>query len=47
MGEVEAIMSESGLGFDDARLELARRQMIRAGIDPDTGLPKDDKFVAW
>ena len=44
MGQVEAIMKGKGLLFDDARAELARQQMIRAGVDPDTGLPVDDKL---
>jgi hypothetical protein len=38
--ELVLIMAEhEGIGFDEARAELVRRQMARAGIDPETGLP--------
>ena len=30
--------------FDEARVELVRRQMERNGIDPDTGLPLHEKL---
>lgn len=31
----------------DLQVELTRRQMVRHGVDPDTGLPLDKKLVAW
>jgi hypothetical protein len=38
--ELVLIMAEhEGIDFDEARAELVRRQMARAGIDPETGLP--------
>jgi hypothetical protein len=46
--ELSNIMRDNpGLNFDAARVELTRRQMIRAGVDPNTGLPLDGKLVAW
>jgi hypothetical protein len=46
--ELESIMQQdSNLSFDEARVELTRRQMIRNDIDPDTGMPLDNKLVAW
>jgi hypothetical protein len=45
--ELESIMQQTNLTFDEARMELTRRQMIRNDIDPDTGMPLDSKLVAW
>lgn len=38
--EIKRAMEENPeLGFDEARLRLVRKQMLAAGVDPDTGLP--------
>jgi hypothetical protein len=36
--EVRDIMEHKRCSFDDARLELTRRKMREAGVDPDTGM---------
>lgn len=43
--EISSIMANSNCSFDEARLELTRRRMREAGIDPDTGLPLDPKTL--
>ena len=42
--ELMELMGEGNRSFDEARVELVRRQMRRAGIDPDTGLPIDEEL---
>eukprot|EP00041_Stephanoeca_diplocostata_P035382 m.1246915 g.1246915 ORF g.1246915 m.1246915 type:complete len:834 (+) comp24688_c1_seq30:199-2700(+) len=37
--QVEAVMQRMSCTFDEARLQLVTEQMLRAGVDPDTGLP--------
>eukprot|EP01137_Pigoraptor_chileana_P016815 Opistho-2@73948 len=45
--EVLGIMREKRISFDDARLEMTRMRMLKAGIDPATGLPMDSRFVSF
>ena len=44
IAELAALMKGGELSFDEARVELVRRQMERHGIDPDTGLPLDEEL---
>ena len=43
--KMEAIMSERGCTFDEAREIYNREKMLEAGIDPDSGLSTDPKAV--
>ncbi|CCG84596.1 protein of unknown function [Taphrina deformans PYCC 5710] len=45
--QVQRIMRTKRCTFDQARLILLQDKMKRAGIDPQTGLPRDAKFVSF
>lgn len=45
--EVKRIMKRMTCTFDQARLIFLQDKMRRAGIDPQTGLPLDAKFVSF
>ncbi|CAE6405498.1 unnamed protein product [Rhizoctonia solani] len=43
--EVQRIMQEECVGFDEARLIRQKRYLAANGIDPNTGMPLDSKAV--
>ncbi|CAE6535310.1 unnamed protein product [Rhizoctonia solani] len=43
--EVQRIMREEHVGFDEARLIRQKRYLAANGIDPNTGMPLDAKAV--
>lgn len=43
--EIQKLMKEWNVSFDDARLMIVHRRFREMGIDPDTGLPMDAKAV--
>ncbi|KAB5589198.1 hypothetical protein CTheo_7356 [Ceratobasidium theobromae] len=43
--EVQRIMQEERVGFDEARLIRQKRYLAANGIDPNTGMPLDSKAV--
>ena len=45
--EVKSIMKVKKCTFDQARLIHLQDKMRKAGIDPQTGLPRDSKFVSF
>lgn len=45
--EVKKIMRTKKCTFDQARLIYLQDKMRAAGIDPQTGLPRDSKFVSF
>lgn len=45
--EVKRIMKTKRCNFDQARLIHLQDKMRKAGIDPQTGLPIDSKFVSF
>ncbi|KAI8615810.1 hypothetical protein BC830DRAFT_1081022 [Chytriomyces sp. MP71] len=45
--QIASIMRTRGVGFDEARYQLVRQQMIANGVDPDTGLPIDANLVTF
>ncbi|ORY86102.1 hypothetical protein BCR37DRAFT_364454 [Protomyces lactucae-debilis] len=45
--EVMHIMKKRKCNFDQARLIMLQDKMRKAGIDPQTGLPIDSKFVSF
>ncbi|KNC87775.1 hypothetical protein SARC_00147 [Sphaeroforma arctica JP610] len=42
---ISEIMAQKGISFDEARFELTKRRMRENGIDPETGLPLDERAV--
>ncbi|BFZ54140.1 hypothetical protein PYCC9005_001172 [Savitreella phatthalungensis] len=45
--QIQQIMKQKRCTFDQARLILLQDRMKAAGIDPQTGLPRDSKFVTF
>ncbi|KAI9013823.1 hypothetical protein CLU79DRAFT_838731 [Phycomyces nitens] len=45
--EILKIMKKNNVSFDEARLIRQKRLLRKNGIDPDTGLPLDPKFVSF
>lgn len=45
--EVKRIIKQKKCTFDQARLIYLQDKMRQAGIDPQTGLPRDSKFVSF
>lgn len=45
--EVKRIIKSKRCTFDQARLIFLQDKMRAAGIDPQTGLPRDSKFVSF
>ncbi|CAG8491490.1 5717_t:CDS:10 [Ambispora leptoticha] len=45
--EIKKIMAREGVGFDQARLIRQQRKFKNNNIDPQTGVPKDPKFVSF
>jgi len=45
LAEIREIMRRKRVNFDQARLIRQEREMIRNGIDPATGLPKDSRAI--
>jgi hypothetical protein len=45
--EIKRIMEQEGVGFDQARLLNQQRKFKSNNIDPQTGLPRDPKFVSF
>ncbi|CAG8465584.1 12000_t:CDS:10 [Ambispora gerdemannii] len=45
--EIKKIMKQEGIGFDQARLIRQQQKFKTNNIDPQTGVPKDPKFVSF
>ena len=45
--EIQRIIKSKKCTFDQARLIFLQDKMRKAGIDPQTGLPRDSKFVSF
>lgn len=45
--EIKRIIKSKKCNFDQARLIFLQDKMRKAGIDPQTGLPLDSKFVSF
>jgi hypothetical protein len=39
------LQKEQRCTFDEARVRLVKERMVAAGVDPDTGLPLDNKAL--
>ena len=42
VSELDELMADGTLSFDEARVELVKQQMRKNGIDPETGLMIED-----
>ncbi|KAG9299721.1 hypothetical protein G9A89_013081 [Geosiphon pyriformis] len=45
--EIKRIIQEEGIPFDQARLLRQQRKFKTNNIDPQTGVPRDPKFVSF